>query len=87
MKDNVIPLGDPATHFWLTRSSARVMGINLSDKLAAGQLSAEDYARMVAACRRCSHVHDCQTWLATEAVPREQALAECPIRALLELLQ
>ncbi len=37
-------LGDPARHFWLTRSVARTMGISLSEAMAVGHLSAPDYA-------------------------------------------
>ena len=33
----VQPLGDPAMHFWLTRSVARAMGLSLSEAMAVQQ--------------------------------------------------
>jgi len=81
-----MPLGDPEVHFWLTRSAARAMGVNLSKALAAGQLSAQDYSRMVIACRKCRHVAGCQRWLATEAVPRCATYEACANRQVLERL-
>ena len=56
-------LGDPARHFWLTRSVARVMGVNLSEEMATGRLTAQDYAQMVTQCRQCPHVARCEEWL------------------------
>ena len=87
MTSNVLRLGDPATHFWLTRSVARAMGVNLSEALASGALTVGDYAAMVTECRRCMHVESCQHWLATEAVPRCAAYEACRNRDVLERLQ
>ena len=56
-------LGDPARHFWMTRSVARAMGISLSAAMAAGRLSSDDYAQMVDQCRTCQLVQHCETWL------------------------
>jgi hypothetical protein len=56
-------LGNPELHFWLTRSVAKVMGINLSEAIAQGRISPQDYASMVTACRQCSNVESCQIWL------------------------
>jgi hypothetical protein len=39
------------------------MGINLSEAMAQGRISPQDYASMVTACRQCSHVELCQIWL------------------------
>lgn len=87
MKDNVLPLGDPATHFWLTRSAARVMGISLSEAMADGKLSTQGYSRMVTTCRQCPFVAECQEWLATQAVPECRGYEHCPNRAQFEQLQ
>lgn len=87
MKHNSLPLGAPATHFWLTQASARALGVNLSDALAEGRLTAGDYAGMVTACRRCPHVVACQQWLATEAVPQRAVFEGCPNRARLAALR
>ncbi|MBO9472735.1 MULTISPECIES: DUF6455 family protein [unclassified Shimia] len=59
----VVPLGDPETHFWLTRSMGRKMGVSLSEAMAEGSLTPQDYAGMVTRCRTCSHVAECQVWL------------------------
>lgn len=87
MSSNVLHLGDPVTHFWMTRAVAKVMGVNLSDAMAHGQLSAETYSEMVTTCRKCPLVAECQHWLATQAVPQKAALAGCPHRVVLERLQ
>ncbi|MEZ5716200.1 MAG: DUF6455 family protein [Paracoccaceae bacterium] len=87
MKTNALPLGDPAVHFWLTRSAARAMGVNLSEAMAAGRLSAQGYSEMVTACRGCGFVQVCQEWLATEAVPRCAAYEACAHKPVLEQLQ
>ena len=87
MRYNDIPLGDPATHFWLTRSAARAMGVNLSEAMAAGQLTPQDYSEMVTNCRGCDAVEGCQNWLATEAVTRCAAYDSCVNKGLLERLQ
>ncbi|WP_203595261.1 DUF6455 family protein [Salipiger sp. PrR002] len=59
-------LGDTARHFWMTRSVARVMGVNLSAALREGRLRAEEYEVMVAACRGCALVEQCEKWLAVQ---------------------
>ncbi|UYV38213.1 DUF6455 family protein [Rhodobacteraceae bacterium D3-12] len=87
MKDNVLPLGDPVTHFWLTRSVARAMGISLSEAMADGKLTTQAYSGMVTTCRQCPFVAACQQWLATEAVPLCQAYEACPNKAQLQRLQ
>lgn len=87
MKDSDLPPGDPVTHFWLTRSVARAMGVNLSQAIAAGRLSLEGYCEMVANCCGCGHMEKCQKWLATEAVPRCAAFEACLNKAELENLQ
>ncbi|WP_235857827.1 DUF6455 family protein [Marimonas lutisalis] len=87
MSDNVIHLGSPELHFWLTRSVARAMGVNLSEAMARGELSADGYAALVTRCRQCPHVASCETWLATGAVQRCEALEVCANREVLERLQ
>ena len=60
----VANLGDPNRAFWLTRSVARTVGLNLSDAIDEGKLSVEDYAEMVTRCRMCPHPETCEVWLA-----------------------
>ncbi|MFW2544298.1 DUF6455 family protein [Primorskyibacter sp. 2E107] len=66
-------LGDPARHFFMTRSVARVMGLSLYDAVQSGALSAEGYSRMVTQCRGCALVESCEAWLA-----RQTALSVAP---------
>ncbi|WGW05117.1 DUF6455 family protein [Tropicibacter oceani] len=64
-------LGDPARHFFMTRSVARVMGLSLADEIQTGHLAPEAYAGMVTRCRGCALVEACEQWLArqTEVSP------------------
>ena len=79
-------LGSAELHFWLTRSVARVMGINLSEAMASERLSAQDYAGMVTACWECPRVAACQQWLATQRNLTSSAPPGCANRRLLESL-
>ncbi len=63
MKAQIAYLGDPATHFWLTRSMARTVGVSFSEAMASGTMSPADYAKMVTQCRQCPFVGECQAWL------------------------
>lgn len=73
---NVVPLGDPARHFWMTRSVARAMGVSLSEAMAEGSLSQKDYADLVTRCRSCHFVDECQDWLGHQCT-RSAAAPEC----------
>jgi len=70
-------LGDPNLHFWLTRSMARAVRVNLSDALAAGRITPTHYADMVTKCRRCPHAAACQAWLAENAAGAPKVPAHC----------
>lgn len=59
-------LGDPVRHFWMTRSVARVMGLNLSEEMLCGRLEPNDYAHMVTSCRGCALVEACEKWLGAQ---------------------
>ena len=83
----VFSLGDPARHFWLTRSVARSMGINLSEEMSAGHLSAHDYAQMVTQCRKCPFVAQCENWLAHSGAGADQAPECCANAAMLNGLK
>ncbi len=73
----ILRLGDPAKAFWLTRSVARTMGINLSGALAEGRLTSEGYAEMVTRCRTCNQVEQCELWLARSGAGASSAPADC----------
>lgn len=80
--DGAFPLGEIEKHFWLTRSVARVLQINLSEALAKGYLTETGYAEMVTRCRASGCESACAQWLSTESgCPREApvhcANAEC----------
>ena len=81
------PLGDPARHFWMTRSVARVMGVSLSDAMAEGHLTTKGYANLVTNCRRCTHVDACEYWLAHQAGEAEAAPEGCLHARLFEELK
>ncbi len=76
-------LGDPNLHFWLTRSVARAVRVNLSDALASGQLTPTGYADMVTKCRRCPHAEACAAWLAENAAGALEVPAHCANAAIL----
>lgn len=79
-------LGDPARHFWLTRSVARTMGLNLSAAMAAGRLSATGYAEMVNTCRKCPNTSQCEAWLASSRAGPSDAPAHCANAAAFQRL-
>lgn len=58
-----VRLGDPNRHFFMTRSVARVMGLNLYEEVQCGALDSTEYARMVTRCRACPLVEACEEWL------------------------
>lgn len=62
-------LGDPDLHFWLTRSVGRTIGLNFTEALQEGRLTARGYADLVEACRACPNVSRCQHWLAGKPGP------------------
>ena len=59
-------LGDVEKHFWLTRSVARCMNLSLTEAMAEGRLSAEEYARIVTLCRSANCSGQCELWLSTQ---------------------
>ena len=64
-------------HFWLTRSMARMIGVNLSNAMADGVLTADDYAEMVSKCRMCKSCERCLSWLGDQNGHAEAAPAFC----------
>ena len=61
-----LTLGDPARHFFMTRSVARVMGLNLNEAMKIGSLAPDTYADMVTNCQGCALVSACEKWLARQ---------------------
>lgn len=83
----ITPLGDPARHFWMTRSVARAMGISFSEAMAEGKISERGYADMVTRCRQCAFVQDCESWLGRQCQRAETAPDCCPHAALFQELK
>ncbi len=71
-------LGDPNLHFWLTRSIARAVDINLSEAMASGGLSVQCYSDLVTRCRKCEHVDRCAAWLAKHGGDAQSVPGYCP---------
>jgi len=80
-------MGDPARHFWLTRSVGRSMGINFSEALNEGRISAEGYAKLVTECRKCGFVKQCENWLAHTTSDHSEAPPNCTNAAALNDLK
>jgi hypothetical protein len=76
--------GDPQLHFWLTRSVARVMGLNFSEEMANERLTPQAYADMVKACSRCPRVTSCQRWLSEQSDVTRNAPPGCRNSKVLE---
>lgn len=72
-----LPMGKIERHFWLTRSVARVMGLNLSDCMAQGTLTEAEYARLITRCRAGGCSTMCEAWLATQTDRAGAAPAHC----------
>ncbi len=86
MNAHVAYLGDPTRHFWLTRSVARAMDVNLSEALAQGLLSARGYSDMITKCRTCQHVAQCEMWLASFGGAANRAPEHCAHADILNAL-
>lgn len=74
-------------HFWLTRSVARVNGVNLTHALADGSLSQNDYAEMVARCRHKGCWRACENWLARQTGITDAPPPYCAHRNILRELR
>ena len=85
--DGSLSLGDIERHFWLTRSIARVLNVNLSEAMAHGHLTETGYAEMVTNCRAAGCQHACEHWLATETGCPETAPEHCANAAILNRLR
>lgn len=70
-------LGDPNRAFWLTRSVARTVGVNLSEAMYRGDLLPAEYAAMVTRCRMCPHAETCELWLAQNGAGAAEVPDHC----------
>lgn len=84
MKANPTTLGDIERHFWLARSVARAVGVNLSDAMAERRLTSDGYAQMITTCRAGGCHEACERWLAAQTGARPDGAPEyCPLREIL----
>lgn len=56
-------LGRIMTHYRLMTRMAQTTRTDLTDAMAGGDLSRQDWADMVQTCRRCGRTGCCQDWL------------------------
>ena len=74
-------LSEIEQHFWLTRSVARVVGVNLSQAMSNGRLTPLEYSEMVARCRNCRCQTACLSWLASQACSAPDVPEHCAHRS------
>lgn len=79
-------LGQIEHHFWLTRSVARTIGLNLSEAMANGALSQDAYCDLVTRCRGGGCREACEHWLADQSGGAALAPPHCPIASDLNAL-
>ena len=63
------PLGDETEHYWLAQRMARATGTDLVGAMAENDLTQEDWAAMVQACRGCQWTCGCKDWLDSPSAP------------------
>ncbi len=59
------PMGAARDHFFLTLGMAKACGADLSEALADGRITQEEYASIMTACRTCKKPGACSKLLAT----------------------
>jgi hypothetical protein len=82
-----IPREEMEQHFWLTRSVARAVGVNLSNAMADGRLTVDDYCGLVARCRAANCQAQCQAWLATQTGANSRPPSHCAHAQVFERLR
>lgn len=70
-------LGAIEHHFWLNRSVARAMGVNLSEAMADGSLSEAGYAELITQCRAGGCAEACALWLSCQTGFNAKAPDHC----------
>jgi hypothetical protein len=83
----VARLGDPDRHFWLARSVARVIGLDLGAAVTRGDLPPGAYRAIINRCRTCSMVDACQDWLGESGGQADAPPAGCLIAGELNRLK
>ncbi|MEQ9261475.1 MAG: DUF6455 family protein [Roseovarius sp.] len=81
-----LPLNDPTQAFFLTRSIARALSVNLSEVMHHGAFTPGDYAKLINQCRACGRSEQCMAWLAGNGAGAERAPEFCPNGPTLEEL-
>lgn len=78
--------GDFDRHFWLTRSVARMIGVNLSQAMSAGRMTADDYCALITQCQKCGNSETCESWLASQTGQSDRAPDHCANAPMLNRL-
>ena len=73
--------------FWIARSVARVLGIDLTDAMTEGRFDRSGYAELVARCEACALATGCQLWLARQAALADRPIEGCANRVAFEALR
>ena len=79
-------LGDPNRAFWLTRSMARTVDVNLTEAMHESALVPADYAAMVTRCRMCPDPEGCEAWLAVHGAGADRVPDHCANSEMLNAL-
>jgi len=87
MDGSAVSLGEIERHFWLTRSMARLVGVNLSEAMSSGRLSPSEYTEMVTHCRVGGCHEICQQWLACQTGAVDEIPSYCAHRDVLTRLR
>lgn len=82
-----IKVADVERHFWLSRSVARMLGVNLSAAMTHGLLSATQYNDMIDRCRTGACHDACEAWLARQPGRADAAPSCCRIADILNRLR
>ena len=70
-------LGDKIEHLWLVQRMAKVAGVDLAAAMETGELSSEDWSKLVSRCRGCAWVDGCREWLDQQFTIVETTPDEC----------
>jgi len=60
-------LGDARAHFWRVIKMAKACEVDLSAALDEDKINIAEYAEMIAGCRSCADVEQCDRLLADQA--------------------
>ncbi|MBR9650993.1 DUF6455 family protein [Thalassovita aquimarina] len=80
-------LGDRKRHYWLAQRMAQTTGTDLTGAYDAGDLSQQQWAEIVEACRGCDWTESCERWLARHETAKEAPAGCTNCGAYMEIRQ